>query len=140
MAQTLAETREVRRATFQKPVTRPEPEPEFEEEKWTGPVEPAYEVHFEVPGIYEMTARYHEVILEENFLVLVYDNAYPGSRFRPQPSEHPIFVNVAGDPRVLRCFVPGIQYTAGKDTTAAGHEHVLLLVDEVMDAYNQEPV
>lgn len=113
------------------------PEPEF-----VSPEAPSFEVHFEVPDVYEMSSHYHEVVLEDNYLVLIYDNNFPGPRFRPQPSTNHIYVNVAGDDRVFKCLVPGIQYTTDRDDNLgnAGKEHVLLLVDEEVDAYKGDPV
>lgn len=113
-----------------------EEEPVYHQQSYEPVVEevdntPQYQVHFEVEGIYEMTASYHEVVVEGVTIVLVYDNRYHGSRFRPQPSTNHVYVKILNDNNLYKCYIPGIKYTTGVTESDPGREHVLLFIDEV---------
>lgn len=126
-------------AAFNQPAPQPQPQPEptalrepraidLRDESPAGQPakQPTIEVTFQIEGFGIHTAFYHDVLIQNGFIVLVYDNRYNGPRyFPPVADEQPIMaLNITGMEDVYRVHTTGIQYPQGDV------ENCVLMIEE----------
>lgn len=94
------------------------------------PAAPQIEVTFEIEHFGTHTAMYHDVIIEQGFMVLVYKTGYRGGgKYFPgangSQNQPPLAVNITGTNEVYLVQVTGILYAVD------GAEHCVLMIDQV---------
>lgn len=90
-----------------------------------GGVAPRCEVTFEIEQFGEMTALYHDVVLQPGLVILVYDRTYQGRMYQPPHGQQapPMALAIAGHSSVYLVHATGIHYAYGN------YEFCVLLVD-----------
>lgn len=90
---------------------------------------PTIRVVFENEHMGEYEAYYHDVVIEEGFVVLIYDTRWAGPKHFPATSraeKQPILaMNLIGTTEVYQVQTTGVHYQHGHN------EHCVLMVDEV---------
>lgn len=99
----LREQREMQAAPA--PVAKPVVEP------------PAMDVVFDIPGFSAITLKYHDVIDNDGFVVLVYDSNWSGGRVTFPPTAD------GADPAPIAMAVPGAGYVYSVHTTGVQFAH-----------------
>lgn len=86
---------------------------------------PECEVTYEIEQFGSHTANYHDVVLGNGFIVLVYDTNYPGHMYAPPAAENapPMAIAIAGHGSVYLVHSTGIQYAYGNQ------EFCILLIE-----------
>lgn len=86
---------------------------------------PRCEVTFEIEQFGEMTALYHDVVLQPGLVILVYDRTYQGRMYQPPHGQQapPMALAIAGHSSVYLVHATGIHYAYGN------YEFCVLLVD-----------
>jgi hypothetical protein len=86
---------------------------------------PEYEITYEIEQFGSHTANYHDVVLGNGFVVLVYDSNYPGHMYAPPAAENapPMAIAITGHDRVYLVHSTGIQYAYGNQ------EFCILLIE-----------
>jgi len=76
---------------------------------------PDVEIVFEIEQFGSHTANYHDVVVGNGFVVLVYDQGYPGRMYAPPSSENapPMAIAITGHDSVYLVHSTGIQYAYG---------------------------
>jgi len=80
---------------------------------------PSKWVTFEVEVFGALRVNYHNVLIENGFIVLVYDNTYTGGEMWVPPSGDetpPLAMHIDGDDTVYLVLTTGLQYSHGDNT------------------------
>lgn len=78
------------------------------------PARPLKQVLLTFNGMGTWAIRYHEVVVTEQIVVLVYDSRYNhGSQFVPAASKHPVHVKIAETGQEFSCVSLDISWTMG---------------------------
>lgn len=89
--------------------------------------EPQYEVIFQLQAFGEHRAYFHDVVIGEGFLVLVYKLGFRGSKWFPPVAPNadapPLALNVAGTETAYLVHTTGVQYVY------EGAEHCVLMIE-----------
>jgi hypothetical protein len=75
--------------------------------------QPMYEVTFEIERFGTHTADYHDILVQDGFIVLVYDSNAPGRMYVPPAQEDapPMAIAIAGHDMVYLVHTTGIHYS-----------------------------
>lgn len=93
---------------------------------------PTLRATFEIQGVGQLEAWYHEIAVDGATLALVVDTAYPGPKYFPNQTEHPFAVYVERDRRLYLALSLGIQYSLGT------RQHCCLLIKEARDLSDEQ--
>jgi hypothetical protein len=95
---------------------------------------PTLRATFEIQGVGQIEAWYHDISVDGATLALVADTAYPGPKFFPNQTEQPFAVFVERDQRLYLALSLGIQYSLGTK------QHCCLLIKEARDLTEEQVV
>lgn len=88
---------------------------------------PTLRATFEIQGVGQIEAWYHDIAVDGATLALVTDTAYPGPKYFPNQTDQPFAVYVERDQRLYLALSLGIQYSLGTK------QHCCLLIKEARD-------
>lgn len=98
---------------------------------------PSVQIVFEMEHFGNLEVRYHDVIIEEGFIVLVYDSRYTGgTKYFPPTAQSEnapaLALNVLGTDDVYLVHTTGIQYNH------EGREHCILMIERTVQMPPEE--
>lgn len=90
---------------------------------------PQIHCFFEVQGFGELEAYYHDIVVQQGFLVLIFDSRFRGPKYFPptavQDNPPQLAMNISGTQEVYQLQTTGVLYEHN------GYEHCVLMIERV---------